>query len=97
MFIQSLSYLLSLNIKVHIEFTHFTMNSLYYIFLFFALSYSSSSSSSESSVKLSVYYESLCPDSINFISSQFFPAWKRFGSQTLNVDLHPFGNANVSN
>ena len=50
---------------------------------------------SDNSVKLSVYYESLCPDSIRFITTQLFPTWQHFGNDILNVDLHPFGKANV--
>ena len=47
------------------------------------------------SVKLSVYYESLCPDSIRFVTRQLYPNWKYFGQDVLQVDLHPFGKANV--
>ena len=48
------------------------------------------------SVKLSVFYESLCGDSIRFITTQLFPAWQHFADdQTLQLDLVPFGKANV--
>ena len=48
------------------------------------------------SVKLSVYYESLCGDSIRFITTQLFPAWQHFADdQTLQLDLVPFGKADV--
>ena len=50
---------------------------------------------SATSVKLSVYYESLCPDSIRFVTRQLYPNWKYFGKDVLQVDLHPFGKANV--
>ena len=49
----------------------------------------------KTSVKLSVYYESLCSTSIWFVISQLFPSWEHFGQDTLQVDLHPFGKANV--
>ena len=49
----------------------------------------------KTSVKLSVYYESLCSTSIWFVISQLFPSWEHFGQHTLQVDLHPFGKANV--
>ena len=49
----------------------------------------------QTSVKLSVYYESLCSTSIWFVISQLFPSWEHFGQETLIVDLHPFGKANV--
>ena len=48
------------------------------------------------SVKLSVYYESLCGDSIRFITTQLYPTWKHFADdQTLQLDLVPFGKADV--
>merc|ERR1712142_366982 len=46
-------------------------------------------------VKLSVHYESLCGDSIRFVTKQLYPAWKHFGEDILKVDLNPFGKANV--
>merc|ERR1711953_238894 len=49
------------------------------------------------SVKLSVYYESLCGDSIRFITTQLFPAWQHFADdQTLQLDLVPFGKADFA-
>ena len=45
---------------------------------------------------MSVYYESLCPDSIRFVTQQLYPNWLHFGSEILTVDLNPFGKANVS-
>ena len=48
------------------------------------------------SVKLSVFYESLCGDSIRFITNQLYPTWKHFADdQTLQLDLVPFGKADV--
>ena len=47
------------------------------------------------SVRLSVYYESLCPDSIKFVREQLFPSWQHLGVETLELDLNPFGKANV--
>ena len=47
------------------------------------------------SVKLSVYYESLCPDSISFFIDQLWPSWQHFGEDILQLDLNPFGNARV--
>ena len=45
---------------------------------------------------MSVYYESLCPDSIRFVTQQLYPNWLHFGPEILTVDLNPFGKANVS-
>ena len=47
------------------------------------------------SVKVSVYYESLCPDSQMFVFDQLAPTFEIFGSDELDVDLKPFGKANV--
>ncbi|KAK5650808.1 hypothetical protein RI129_001837 [Pyrocoelia pectoralis] len=41
---------------------------------------------------VAVYYESLCPDSIRFITKQLEPAYKHIGSN-LEVDLVPYGKA----
>ena len=48
------------------------------------------------SVKISVYYESLCPDSQLFVFDQLAPTFEIFGPEELVVDLKPFGKANVS-
>ncbi|XP_018560781.1 uncharacterized protein LOC108903177 [Anoplophora glabripennis] len=47
-------------------------------------------------VKVSVFYEALCPDSIEFIDKQLFPTYKYIGND-IKVDLVPFGNAKVTN
>lgn len=47
----------------------------------------------EDSVTIKVYYESMCPTSIYFITAQLMPAWNLFGDQ-LNIQLRPFGKAN---
>jgi len=46
-------------------------------------------------VNLTVYYESLCSDSINFITTQLFPAWQHFGTD-LRVSFRPFGKADFT-
>ena len=50
---------------------------------------------SRASVKVSVYYESLCPDSQLFVYNQVAPIFQMFGPEELEVDLNPFGKANV--
>ncbi|XP_069692899.1 GILT-like protein 1 [Periplaneta americana] len=45
------------------------------------------------SVKLSVYYECLCPDSVNFIKFQMYPTWLLLGKDILNLDFIPYGKA----
>merc|ERR1712142_952655 len=46
----------------------------------------------DSSVEVTVFYESLCPDSVRFVNEQLFPSWKKFQNE-LKVDLKPFGKA----
>ena len=46
-------------------------------------------------VDVGVYYESLCPDSKHFITTQLVPAWNKLGHY-FNVGLKPFGKASVS-
>merc|ERR1712083_138990 len=46
-------------------------------------------------VKMTVYYESLCSDSMNFITTQLFPNWQHFG-QDLKISFKPFGKANFT-
>ncbi|KAK2711501.1 GILT-like protein 1 isoform X1 [Artemia franciscana] len=45
-------------------------------------------------VNLHVYYESLCPDSRNFINSQLVPTWNEL-MDFMNVTMNPFGKATV--
>ncbi|KAJ8985067.1 hypothetical protein NQ317_019750 [Molorchus minor] len=47
-------------------------------------------------VTITVFYESLCPDCIDFVTNQLFPTYKKIGND-LNVDLVPFGNAEMTN
>jgi len=46
----------------------------------------------EESTNITVYYESMCPTSIYFVTAQLIPAWLIFGNQ-LSVSLKPFGKA----
>ena len=49
----------------------------------------------ETKVTIGVYYESLCPDSRNFITKQLYPTYQKLG-QNLDVEFKPFGKASVS-
>merc|ERR1712226_1686377 len=49
---------------------------------------------SHPTVKITVFYESLCPDSKRFVTEQLYPAWGKFG-KSLRVSLKPFGKAKV--
>lgn len=44
-------------------------------------------------VNLSLYYESLCPDSINFVKFQLYPTWLLLTEDYLSVDFVPYGKA----
>lgn len=47
-------------------------------------------------VKISVYYESLCPDSVDFIRHQLLPlVWTDLAT-AIDVDLISYGKARVS-
>ncbi|VEN53361.1 unnamed protein product [Callosobruchus maculatus] len=54
------------------------------------------SDSSINRVNVSVYYESLCMDSIEFLTTQFHPAYLIHGDK-INVDLVPYGKAKANN
>jgi hypothetical protein len=43
-------------------------------------------------IKISVYYEALCPDSIDFIRNQLSPTYESL-KDNLDVDLIPYGKA----
>ena len=45
-------------------------------------------------VQIQVYYETLCPDSIDFISQQLYPTYQNLGKY-LNIEFVPFGFASV--
>ncbi|XP_063241951.1 GILT-like protein 1 isoform X2 [Bacillus rossius redtenbacheri] len=48
---------------------------------------------SQTAVKVSVFYESLCPDSIRFIDEQLYPTWTNLTEKYLSVDFIPYGKA----
>lgn len=50
-------------------------------------------------MKITAYFESLCPDSINFMMEQLAPLMGEFNRYPdwLTLDLIPFGFENVSN
>ena len=46
-------------------------------------------------VNVSVYYETLCSDSVHLIQKQIYPTWKLLKND-LNISFVPFGKAVVS-
>jgi len=53
-----------------------------------------SSTSATPTVKINLYYESLCPYCRNFIVSQLGPTFTKF-KKYLDVELNPYGNARM--
>uniref|UniRef100_T1J742 Micro-fibrillar-associated protein 1 C-terminal domain-containing protein n=1 Tax=Strigamia maritima TaxID=126957 RepID=T1J742_STRMM len=48
--------------------------------------------SSSKAVQIDVYYESLCPDSVKFITKQLWPAYQKLSS-IISLQLVPYGKA----
>merc|ERR1712123_514841 len=46
-------------------------------------------------VKITVYYESLCSDSVRFVTEQLNKNWMKFGDE-LTISYKPFGKANFT-
>ncbi|KAF5281199.1 hypothetical protein FQA39_LY17839 [Lamprigera yunnana] len=46
----------------------------------------------EDILKISIYYESLCPDSIRFITKQLYPSYAKIDS-SVELDFVPYGKA----
>lgn len=61
--------------------------------LFLAL-FKSSAASDSNKVKVDVYYETLCPDSIGFIIRKLVPNYEAISSM-IQLNLIPFGKAEV--
>ena len=49
----------------------------------------------EDILKVGVYFESLCPDSKAFITTQLYPTMAKLGKY-LDISFVPYGNAEVS-
>ena len=49
----------------------------------------------EDTLKVGVYFESLCSDSKAFITTQLYPTFAKLGKY-LEIDFVPYGNAEVS-
>lgn len=46
-------------------------------------------------IQLTVLYESLCPDSIHFITESLYPVVYQKFSKYVDIELVPWGNANL--
>lgn len=49
----------------------------------------------QDSIKISVYYESLCPYCVDFINKELYPGYQKIGD-IVDIEMIPFGNAWVS-
>lgn len=45
--------------------------------------------------QVTVYFESYCPDSVKFLTTQLFPAYASPLKEYMNVTLVPYGKAKV--
>uniref|UniRef100_H2YDR8 Saposin A-type domain-containing protein n=1 Tax=Ciona savignyi TaxID=51511 RepID=H2YDR8_CIOSA len=49
-----------------------------------------------STVEVGVFFESLCPDSIKFITTQLFPTWLKLkATGIMNITIFPYGKAKM--
>merc|ERR1719186_55266 len=71
------------------------MRVLYSLFLVIAATSAKSIKESDSQVKITVYYESMCGDSIRFVTKQLYPTFQELGHY-MDVALKPFGKANFT-
>ena len=54
------------------------------------------SSPKADAIKVALYYESYCPGCREFITTQWYPTYKKLnGTGVLELELVPFGNAQV--
>ncbi|KAK4883206.1 hypothetical protein RN001_006525 [Aquatica leii] len=63
------------------------------LLLLVALLFPASHQIEENVLKVSVYYESLCPASMQFITTQLYPSYSKISSSLL-LDFVPYGKAN---
>jgi len=72
------------------------MNSYGFLISFICLYQQIVKCEESSKVKIDVYYETLCPDSIQFIRRQLYPTFNKIG-QIMDINLVPYGKAEVRN
>lgn len=47
-------------------------------------------------IQVTVYFESYCPDSVKFLTTQLFPAYDSPLKEHMNITLVPYGKAEVN-
>lgn len=73
----------------------FVLSILLLIFISPSLSFSEDAAAKSQKVKLSLYYESLCPYCANFIENQLVKVFNTDLSTIVNLRLVPYGNAQI--
>ena len=66
-----------------------------FISIFLPLIFLTGSLSDVAKVKVSLYYESLCPWSTKYISEQLYPTYQKLGRH-IDLDYIPYGNAKTT-
>ena len=66
-----------------------------FIFIFLSLMFLSGSLSDDSKVKMTLYYESLCPFCDKYIVEQLYPTFQKLGRH-IDLDYIPYGNAKTN-
>jgi len=66
------------------------------IFAVFALAYNAQTSFAQEKLKIEILYESLCPDSLRFITQQLHPTWPKIAAYS-NILFVPFGKSESFN
>jgi len=49
----------------------------------------------QAKLKVSVFYETLCPDSIRFITTKLYPAYQESFKEYLDLEFVPYGKADI--
>lgn len=73
----------------------FVLSILLLIFIPPSLSFGEDAAAKSQKVKLSLYYESLCPYCANFIENQLVKVFNTDLSTIVNLRLVPYGNAQI--
>ena len=60
----------------------------YFVTVFLFITFSSKPITASKNVSIEVYYECLCPDSVNFITRQLYPTYKTLGKY-IDIELIP--------
>ena len=72
-----------------------TTEKMVFISIFLSLIFLTGSLSDVAKVKVSLYYESLCPFCDKYIVEQLYPTYQKLGRHT-DLDYIPYGNAKTT-